>query len=220
MNPYTKEPMSPEVLRFCDHIKETAKKHGVLFTLSPESHTPYPTTKDLVNGYLVEFPQKQLAVACGKPMEQWLPILAHESSHLDQLIEKSHYWYDSYVPGTTFETVDIIMLWIENKIELNETQLNNYIKLSRNVELDCERRTAEKIKTFDLPIDITEYIQKANSYIFFYTAMKTTKAWYIPGKEPYRTKEVWSLCPTEFLSDDEYENVPEELMRKYQTILQ
>lgn len=211
--------MSTEVVSFCKHIEEIAQKNNVQFTLNPDTYIAYPTTKDLVNGYMVEFPKKELAVAIGKSLELWLPVLVHESSHLDQLLEKSNYWYDSYVPGTIFETVDIIMLWVEGKIELSDTQLNNYIKFSRNVELDCERRTVEKIKKFNLPIDITDYIQKANSYIFFYTAMKKTKAWYIPGKEPYRIKEVWSLCPTEFLADGEYENIPENLMQEYLKLL-
>lgn len=126
---------------------------------------------------------------------------------------------NSYVPGTIFETVDIVMLWIENKIELNENQLDEYIKLSRNVELDCERRSVSKIEAFNLPINVKEYIQKANSYIFFYTAMKKTKAWYVPGKEPYRNKEVWSLCSDIFLDDDDYENVSENLMNEYKKIL-
>ncbi len=209
----------PAIIDFCRHVENITKKNAVLFTLSPDSHIPYPSTKDLVNGYMIELPQKELAVATKKPLELWLPVLVHESSHLDQMLEKSDYWYNSYVPGTTLETIDIITLWIEGKIELNEKQLNTYTTLSRDVELDCERRTVEKIKTFNLPIGIREYIQKANSYIFFYSAMKKTKAWYIPGKEPYNTKEVWSLCPTEFLADNEYEKVPENLMEQYQKIL-
>lgn len=207
------------VERFRAHVEETAKKNGVSFILSQDSHIPYPTTKDLVNGYMVEFPEKQLAVATGKPIELWLPILAHESSHMDQCLEKDLSWTESYIPGTIIETVDIIELWIEGKVELNPSQLNEYIRRSRNVELDCERRTVEKIKTFNLPIDIAEYTQKANSYIFFYTAMKDTKAWYLPGREPYNTKEVWSLCPSTFLFEEEYESVPEDLMQAYRKIL-
>lgn len=213
------ELMPAEVVSFCKYVEELAQKNSVQFTLNPDTHIVYPTTKDLVNGYMVEFPKKELAVATGKPLDLWLSVLVHESSHLDQLLEKSNYWCDSYVSGTTFEIVDIVMLWIEGKIELNDIQLNNYIKLSRNIELDCERRTVEKIKKFSLPLNISEYIQKANSYIFFYTAMKKTKAWYIPNKEPYHIKEVWSLCPTEFLADDEYENIPDDLMQEYLKLL-
>lgn len=207
------------VEKFCEHVKNTAQEQGVSFVLSPEAHIPYPTTKDLVNGYMMEFPKKELAVATGKPLELWLPVLAHESSHMDQLIEKDKYWYDSYVAGTTFETIEIVTLWIDRKVELTTLQLDDYVKRSRNVELDCERRTIQKIKDFGLPMDVLEYVQKANSYIFFHTAMKTTRAWYIPGKEPYRVKEVWSLCPKEFLSDDAYEHVPDELMRAFEKIL-
>ncbi len=209
----------PVIERFCKHIEKKAHDNGARLLLSPESHIPYPSTGDLVNGYMVEFPTKELAVATGKPIKTWLPILVHESSHLDQCIEKAISWRNSYVPNTTIGTIDLISLWIDDKIQLNEEQLDEYIRCSRNVEADCERRSVEKIKRFGLPIDITEYIQKANSYIFFYSAMKEIRSWYIPGKEPYNVKEIWTLCPTTFLTDEEYEHVPSKLMEAYKITL-
>lgn len=207
------------VTTFCEEVKALAEQNGVDFLLSPDSHIPYPSTKDLVNGYMVEFPRPQLAVATGKDISQWLPILVHESSHLDQYLEGSPAWNDSYIPNTTIETVEILTLWFENKIELTATQLSEYVRRSRAVELDCERRTVDKMKRYNLPLDITQYIQKANSYVFFYTAMAETRSWYIPGKEPYNLEHVWSLCPNTFLQDAEYEVVPPALMAAYQEIL-
>jgi hypothetical protein len=215
-----KEQAAEAIERFKEYVEETARKNGVRLNLAPESHIPYPSTGDLVNGYMIEFPERQLAVAVGKPIDLWLPVLAHESSHMDQCIEGSPCWSDSYVPGTTMETIDIVELWNERKIELSESQRDDYTARSRNVELDCERRTVEKIRTFNLPIDTTEYIKKANSYIFFYTAMKETRSWYLPGKEPYNTQEVWSLCPEEFLAEEEYERVPTDLMQAYWNLFQ
>lgn len=212
--------LSPTVEKFCESVAAKAKSHGVDFLLSPDSHIPYPSTGDLVNGYMNEFPKPQLAVATGKEIERWLPILVHESSHLDQFLEGDSSWKDSYVPGTTIETVEILTLWFERKVELSPEQLHEYIWRSRNVELDCEQRTAAKMVEFNLPINVTEYTQKANGYIFFYTAMKETRSWYLPGKEPYNQPEVWSLCPNTFLSPDEYDVVPEALMSAYRSILE
>ena len=79
------------VNNFCEHIENMAHKNNVSFKLIADTHIPYPTTKDLVNGYVIEYPERQLAVAIGKKVEEWLPTLIHESSHLDQLIENSSY---------------------------------------------------------------------------------------------------------------------------------
>jgi len=204
---------------FCTLTKEVAQARGIEVILSPDSHIPYPSTGDLVNGYMIEYPKPQLAVATGKDTALWLPILVHESSHLDQYLEGDKTWKDSYVPGTTIETVEILTLWFEQKIELSTDQLDEYVWRSRDVELDCERRTVAKIKAFNLPIDTVSYTQKANSYIFFYTAMRETRSWYIPGKEPYNLPEVWSLCPTVFLDAGAYNTVPDELMVAYKKIL-
>lgn len=84
------------------------------------------------------------------------------------------------------------------------------------VELDCEKRTIEKAKKYNLPVNIKEEIQKANSYILFYTFVKESRKWNTPGKAPYQIREVWSKMPDTFEID--YAQIPEdirELYRKY-----
>ena len=49
--------------------------------------------------------------------------------------------------------------------------------------------------------------------------MRETRSWYVPGKEPYNMEQVWSLCPREFLKEDEYDTIPEALMDAYREIL-
>ena len=67
------------------------------------------------------------------------------------------------------------------------------------MEAECERMAIEKIKKFDLGLNIPNYIQRANTYLLFYTLLKTTKRW--SDYSPYRHKCIWSLMNDEFIAD-------------------
>lgn len=212
--------MPNKVDLFVEQVKERARRNNISCLFGTESHLQYPGQKSLVNGYFIDKSGKrELGVAMGKPVAQWIQILAHESSHMDQGIEGARVWSDRFVPGTAVEALDEVFRWTAKEIELSPDQLSGYIRRARNVELDCERRTVRKIKEFDLPIDLGPYIQGANSYLFFYTAIKATRAWYCPGKEPYNLPEIWSLAPQELLPDNDYEQVPAVLMSAYERLL-
>jgi hypothetical protein len=68
------------------------------------------------------------------------------------------------------------------------------------MELDCEKRSVAKIKQFKLPINIKEYIQKANAYIFFYRALSKTRKWTTKDKSPYTVEAVWKKMPSKLLN--------------------
>lgn len=209
--------MLPE--EFLEMTEAQAMKRGVTTLFHNGTHVRYPSTGALVNGYFIEKPVCTLAVAIGKPAAEWLPVVAHESSHMDQSIESTKVWNDRLVPGTEYEAADLVLLWVDRKIGLSRKQLDEYVRRARNMELDCERRVVQKISRFSLPIGYREYAQRANSYIFFYTALKYLRSWYIPGKEPYNVDDVWTRMPKEFLRDDEYENVPEDIMEAFRKII-
>lgn len=211
--------ITPELQAFFVSVESKARKNGVECVLRQDLHLPYPNTSTLVNGYFVDMPKRTFAVAMGKSLEQWLPVYVHESSHMDQCIEESPAWKERLVPGTIFEALDMIQLWVDRKIELTETQLSDYIHRARNMEWDCERRSAAKIRESSLPLDERAYIQKANSCLYFYTAMKELRSRYEPGKEPYNTSEVYTLCPGIFLPEAKYELVPMLLMDRYRKLL-
>lgn len=112
-----------------------------------------------------------LGVGTKRPINEWLPVLAHESCHMDQWSEGFSLWKES-------ESLkyNIFGDWLQGK-RCEKKEAYKCIDVLKNIELDCEKRTVEKIKRYNLPIDIKEYIQKANSYIFFYNHMKKTKRW-------------------------------------------
>jgi hypothetical protein len=211
---------SDKVNVFIRDVQKYAEQNDVACVFGKESHIQYPGQKFLVNGYFIDKEKRELGVATGKPMTLWLPILVHESSHMDQGIEGTQVWKERLVPGTAVEAVDMIFRWIAGDIQIPPVEISDYIRRTRNLELDCERRTVQKINKFDLPIEIEQYIQGANSYLFFYTAMKVTRMWYRPGQEPYNLPEIWSLAPKELLhNEDDYEQVPTALMAAYERIL-
>jgi len=182
------------VKSFLSHVSLVTKIHGVNLDIAKSRFVECGGSR--CNGFFVENPKPILAVASKQPMNKWLPILAHEYSHMTQWVEKSPVWTENFVGG--FETMEIIDLWIAGKIELSKEQLDDYISKARNVELDCEKRTVNIIKLFGLPIKIEEYIQKANAYVFFYKIIKNTRSWYKIGKEPYNIRSVWRWMPKDF----------------------
>lgn len=206
--------MTPEIKQLIEDTKKKAIDNGVEVLISQEKTVPYITGDDFrVSGYFVDYGTPKLAVAIGKPLKDWVMILAHEGSHMDQWIEKSPYWTNNFVNGR--ESVEYIDEWCAGK-EFSDEEIDDFIKRSIGVEWDCEKRTIEKAKKYNLPVNIKEEIQKANSYIWFYTFVKETRKWNNPGQAPYQIKEVWSRVPDTF--DMDYTQIPEdirELYRKY-----
>ena len=190
--------------------KNTADEHGVKIIFENTLTVPYAVGGFPCSGYFVDYGNPTLAVAMGKPVDQWVMVLAHESSHMDQWIEKSSAWTNNFVNGK--ESVDYIDEWCNGK-DISEEELNDLIKRSIGEEWDCERRTIEKAKEYNLPINIKEEAQKANSYILFYTMLKETRKWNKPGQAPYQIKEVWSQMPDTF--DMDYSVVPDEIKELY-----
>lgn len=186
---------------------ELASAHDIKMTLSPERTVSCEGVP--VNGFFIggEGIADELACAIGQPFEQWIQVFLHESCHMDQYIEDSDTWNDTMITPT-IEAGDVMQMWIDGLVELTAQQKENIIGRARDVELDCEKRSVEKIKKYNLPIDIDEYIQKANAYVLFYNVIKVTRSWYKTDREPYNLEEVWRKMPTHFdlhytvLSDD------------------
>jgi hypothetical protein len=146
-------------------------------------------------GYFEDMPKPFMHVAINKPLLEWLPIFIHESCHKDQYLEKTQVW--SQKIRDYFDAGNILDMWLNEAVELTPKQLKEVINQIIQVELDCEKRTVEKIKTNNLPLNIEEYIQQANSYILYHHLLAQTRSY--PGKAcPYELKELWSQMPKTF----------------------
>lgn len=183
--------------KFLEDLNKKCEKHNITLYLPKKSVVDYENSTLKVSGYF-SGDTETIAVACGKPKEKYLPILIHESCHLDQYLEKCILWDNLYVGKTN--TYDCMDRWIHGE-EFSKKRMTDYINRCIDLEFDCEVRSVKKIKKYKIDINVEKYIQKANSYILFYNYIKQKRTWYLKGKEPYSIKEVWKKMPTKFLKD-------------------
>ena len=192
-----------------DTVKHANKNNFTVHLIQKRSVTSGDGAK--VNGFLSD-DARMLAVATGKPKSKWFSTFLHESCHMDQSIEQAQVWKDLTIDGQ--DATDLVFMWLNHTVELNRRQLNKYTYRSAMVELDCERRSAKKIVKYGFDIDVKEYTQRANAYVYFYLVMRRTRKWYTIGKEPYNVKSVWSEMPDDF--DNNYTRLPAKYAKLYE----
>jgi len=128
-------------------------------------------------------------VVAGKSKD-WLGVLAHEYAHLTQWKDKSTNIWQTGSTGVTH-----LDDWLGGK---KIRSIKKAIQQSRDLELDNEKRTVKLIKKWKLPIDLNDYIKKANAYIQFYNWMRYSKRWSSPGNAPYGNKAIYEAMPPNF----------------------
>jgi hypothetical protein len=206
---YERNKLTKQEQAFIDLTVEKATKNNVNVHLiqkrSVSSNGGAPCS-----GFVTDEPPC-LAVATGKPKSKWFPVFIHESCHMDQFLEPAQVWTDTKIQGA--DANDLVFLWVEHMIELNAHQLERYIHLATMVELDCEKRTIQKILAHKFDIDPSIYTQRANAYVYFYLMLAKTRRWYTVGREPYAVKEVWEQMPKHFNND--YTKLSREYARLY-----
>jgi len=197
------------VQQFISHVRKEAAKANVKVVLAD---SPYLIADHYirVGGYFDE-ENSILAVAKGKPIELWLPILAHEFSHFRQSQEHCKIWVDA-VTSDGRDTTDVLFSWIRGE-KMWRKNIEKCARASRMVELDCERRTVKLFSKFDLPISKRAYIQRANAYVFFYNYVLLRRRWYKIGREPYVIQEICSQMPKTLYGN--YERLPKKYVELY-----
>lgn len=198
--------MHKKIEHFIETIKREAKDVNVKIIL-PKSKTVI-TNGVKVDGYFddidLEFPVLKCPV--GKPRSEWLPVLVHEYSHLRQYIEKCSEWQES-----DKEKSDVIFEWINGK-DFHLKKLKLSFRRTVEIELDCEKRSVEHIKAFDLPINVDDYIRKANSLLFFYNYVFTVRRWY--KISPFAIPKVYNKFRKDFKAD--YNSLPNKYVKLYE----
>jgi hypothetical protein len=162
-----------------------------------------PTDTLMIGGMPVRgwFDEDSLQVAIDRPITDWLGTLVHESCHKDQFVEKSPFW-DTKIG--TYDSVDILDMWLERIVELTADQLATVIDKVQRVELDCERRSVRKIADYGLPLDVETYTKQANAYVWFYKTLPLTRRWVLAA---YDNPKLIELMPAHF--DNDYTTLPD-----------
>lgn len=192
--------MTTQVEDFVLQEKHKGTKAGVFFSFEYKETVNY---KDIVcNGFFDSSYEHNsdnnvlafLSVAVKKDIKKWLPIFVHATCHMDQWLEKSPLLLDK----SYYQTLND---WLQGK-EYSQEKMKDVIEKIITLELDCEKRSIEKIKNNNLPIDIGTYAQRANAYLYFYQYMLKNRTWYKTA--PYDINEILYYMPKEILHIENY----------------
>jgi len=186
-----------EFKQFVAHVRRRCTVSGIELVLSPSRNVVITDSFSTdCSGYFDDV-NKALVVACGKPFKEWIEILVHEYSHMQQWLndDRWSYWTDCCLD---------LWSWLDGEKILNTAQLNKVIDGMIELERDCELRALDNIVKWNLPINKSRYKRKANLYLYSYRVLPIIK------KFPtglYDNKDLINMCPTRITKN--YNTIPD-----------
>lgn len=185
---------------FVQLIINTCKDYNVPLSMLKTDAVKCPPENIECAGFFDSDPL-HFAIACKGHYNIWLGTFVHESCHLDQWLEDSEFWT---LPNFDGNPLVIFDKWITNSLEISEETKKLIIDFLVNLELDCEQRTITKIKKYNLPINLSRYMQKSNAYVWSYRLIGETRNW--EYSSIYSVPKVWKSMPNHF--DNDYTLLP------------
>lgn len=186
---------------FIQHVKEHCKEVGIKCDIRPVNYLVL-SGNIRCSGYFCEETMK--LVVAGKSKD-WLGILVHEYAHLTQWQDtRTNIWKRGSTGVTNLDD------WLGGK---KIRSVKKAIEWSRDLELDNEKRSVKLIKKWKLPIELNDYIKKANAYIQFYNWMRYSKRWSRPGNAPYSNKAIYEAMPANFRMN--YKKMSDKYLKLY-----
>jgi len=192
--------MEDSINKFISHVVIDVLDHKGSLELIQQKRLWLISDKEKikVSGYFDEDSLK-IAVALKKPKKIWLQNLVHEYSHFCQWKEGTKVYKDSDATPGMMEYDS----WLTGKAELSDEKLLNCTRALQMMELDCEKKAVAWIEKFKIPLNIKDYIKRANSYVFFYEIVRRQRKWY-DTMAPYESKEVLNSVKDNWYTDEEY----------------
>ncbi len=158
------------VENFLNFIHSQLKKHKMKLLLSVDS---IRVGNNSVCGY---FSEEEKVIKIDISENGWLDVLVHEFCHFQQFIE-----FDPTYLTLDYENGNMLndfWEWIDGNFEfINNRRKNFVIRKILEMELNCEKRSVELIRKYDLPINLDEYIFTAYVYINYYNHVKKYRTW-------------------------------------------
>lgn len=192
-------------LSFLTHVRNICKQRKIKFLLS--KHSVVNAKESPTSGYY-DAGSRYLTVAKGKnPRKNWLSVLVHEYSHVEQEIDKDPVFYTEIKNKDNDAAEYILDMFLMGKKKLSYKQLDLVIKKIVISEHNCEKRAVKNIRKFKLGLDKKKYIQEANAYLFYYYFVKEAKFW-VPAKiAAYHQDFIVDNMPTEILPFNQYKKL-------------
>jgi len=134
----------------------------------------------------------------------WLGTFLQGSCYMDQWHQCKELWNNNITGvGYYFD-------FLEKKIDLSPPEVENCIRNVINLKLDCEKRSVEKIKKYNLPLDLKESKEKANAYLYTIVYCAQKRQWY-----NRLCSDTFGVLPTQFLSS--HTRLPEKLCNAFES---
>lgn len=175
-------------LSFIRHIDRVCKKNGFELELVNSRYI------DIGDGFPCAgyFSEDEKKICASLKAKDFLGILAHEFGHFNQYIDSLDFY--------EFCSISYVKVfdWLSGKKIRNiDFHLDNCLQL----ELDCEKRAVSYIQKYELEIDIEDYIQRANAYMYFWRYLRYSKKWCNPYNAPSNNEALVRIMPKKFLKE-------------------
>jgi len=194
-------------LDFITHVKRECRRYGIKLILSDKDRLI--VDNQTYGGY---FDTIELFVSNGA--ENWIiSTLVHEFSHMEQWIENDPVFTHRLRGG--YQSYDIMDKWLGGNTYKPIT-VKSAVGLSRDCELDCDRRAIKNITKYNLQLDIERYCQESNAYILMYNFAKKIRQWEF--KNSPLDDRIVNHMPTDLTSIN-YNTLPREYELLYKTVL-
>jgi len=133
---------------------------------------------------------KELVVATAMKKSRWRQIFLHEYNHYCQWKEGSP-WFTKKGKGWG---AAMFWEWVTGEEKLSKYHSDRAVNYYQGLEHDCERRAIKMIKERGLDMNLEEYTKTANSYVWFYSAIRVDGQW-CSKQAPYRVPEIMEMMP-------------------------
>jgi len=166
-----KERLKHSMKRFFKDIISTCKIAGIKINLHDSAYVKIAEDAEAA-GYFCGEDMELVAAIGGKNLEHALGTIVHEYCHLEQWAEDAKVW-------RTFEandSMDTLHKYLEGK-KISKKKARKAFDEVIALEADCERRTMEMIKLYDLPVNLKKYAKRAEKDLESYNVMFKTKKW-------------------------------------------
>lgn len=158
------------VQKFIDYVHSHLRKHKFKLVLHIDS---LKIGDNPVSGYFSE-DDKEIVISIKE--ENWLDVLVHEYNHFVQFVNNEECYINLNQGESNF--LSEMWDWLDKEEEYEQARLDLIFETVVKMELDCEKKSIETIKKFDLPIDLNEYVSTAHIYLYFYLYARKFRVWF------------------------------------------
>lgn len=171
--------------RFLEHVIEQCKLKNVELDLRKSKYLELSDNIKCGGYFDSDIPK----LACAMDHKESKTLLIHEYCHMTQWLDEIPLWNESA------ESIELVDKWLGGEDVEN---IGKHVRISKDLELDNEKRAVQIMKDWDLEIDIEDYIRKSNAYVLFYLYLEKSRKWSVPGNSPYTNKRVLELMSSKF----------------------